>query len=96
MLNLIASSVGKEGENLDVVAFGDLNHFHNFNKQHGSTIGDAAIAHVGRLIDELFVDQCRAKAFRKGGDEFVYAAVQSEPARVREQSFLIFGLRLSI
>lgn len=70
-LDLAASSVGIGNENPDVVIFGDLNHFHNFNKQHGVELGDAAIALVGSLIAEIFVSDCKAQAFRRSGDEFV-------------------------
>jgi diguanylate cyclase (GGDEF)-like protein len=70
-LNLAASKFGTGGDNPDVVVFGDLNHFHNFNKQHGHVIGDAAIFRVGALIKSNFVDDCQAEAFRTGGDEFV-------------------------
>lgn len=70
-LSLASSSVGTGNDNPDVVIFGDLNHFHNFNKQYGVELGDAAIALVGHLIAEIFVADCKAQAFRRSGDEFV-------------------------
>jgi diguanylate cyclase (GGDEF)-like protein len=70
-LSLASSSVGIGNNNPDVVIFGDLNHFHNFNKLHGVELGDAAIALVGHLIAEIFVSDCKAQAFRRSGDEFV-------------------------
>lgn len=70
-LNKAASSVGTCEGNPDVVIFGDLNRFHNFNKLYGHTIGDTAIAHVGQLIEKHFVKECQATAFRRSGDEFV-------------------------
>jgi diguanylate cyclase (GGDEF)-like protein len=70
-LSKIASSIGTGGDNPDVVVFGDLNRFHDFNGQHGHDAGDAAITYVGKLIKKSFVDECQAKAYRRSGDEFV-------------------------
>ena len=77
-LEKVASSVGTGGDNLDVVIFGDMNHFHNFNERYGHDAGDAAITHVGRLVKEAFVDQCQAQAFRLSGDEFIILMAQNQ------------------
>src|SRR5947209_13463386 len=70
-LSQFTSSVGAGGDNPDVVILGDLNRLKALNNQFGLIVGDAAIGHVGRLIFNLLVEGCRAKAFRRSGDEFV-------------------------
>jgi len=55
----------------DVVVFGDLNRFKRLNDKFGHAAGDYAIGYVGAMIQELFVEKCRAQAFRQSGDEFV-------------------------
>jgi diguanylate cyclase (GGDEF)-like protein len=70
-LSQAASSVGAGGDNPDVVIFGDLNRFKSFNYRFGHIAGDAAIGYVGALIFQLLVNDPRAKAFRRSGDEFV-------------------------
>lgn len=54
-----------------IVIFGDLNRFKRLNDLYGYTAGDAAIRHVGTMIEDLFVKGCGAQAFRQSGDEFV-------------------------
>lgn len=56
---------------LDVVVFGDLNRFKRLNDKFGHAAGDYAIGYVGAMIQELFVEKCKAEAFRQSGDEFV-------------------------
>jgi diguanylate cyclase (GGDEF)-like protein len=70
-LEKVASLVGSGGDSPDVVVFGDINDFHNFNNLWGHEAGDAAITRVGQGIKASFVDECEARAFRKSGDEFV-------------------------
>src|SRR2546423_5452790 len=70
-LSQFTSSVGAGGDNPDVVILGDLNRLKALNNQFGLIVGDAAIGHVGGLIFNLLVEGCRAKAFRRSGDEFV-------------------------
>lgn len=54
-----------------ILIFGDLNRFKRLNDLYGYTAGDAAIRHVGTMIEDLFVKGCGALAFRQSGDEFV-------------------------
>jgi len=54
-----------------IVIFGDLNRFKRLNDQYGHTAGDAAIRHVGTMIEDIFVKGYDALAFRQSGDEFV-------------------------
>jgi len=58
-------------DSFDVTIFGDLNRFKRLNDLYGHTAGDAAIRHVGTMIEDLFVKGCGALAFRQSGDEFV-------------------------
>lgn len=67
----IAALVGTGEGNPDVVIFGDLNRFKALNDQLGHVAGDVAISAVGQLIQELLVEPCEAKAYRRSGDEFV-------------------------
>ena len=66
----MGSSVGTSEDHADAVVFGDINHFHAFNEQYGHDVGDAAITHIGGLI-ETIADECEAQAFRRSGNEFV-------------------------
>ncbi len=77
-LTQAASLVGAGEGNPDVVIFGDLNRFKRFNNQFGHIAGDAAIGYVGTLIFDLLVNGCRAKAFRRSGDEFVILLASPE------------------
>ncbi len=70
-LGQTAAVVGTGEGNPDVVIFGDLNRFKTLNDQLGHVAGDVAISAVGQLIQELLVEQCEAKAYRRSGDEFV-------------------------
>lgn len=54
-----------------VVVFADINRFKAINTEYGYAAGDAAINQVGILIQEFFVANCQAQAFRQSGDEFV-------------------------
>jgi diguanylate cyclase (GGDEF)-like protein len=55
----------------NVFIFADINDFKFVNGEYGYAAGDAAISSVGILIQELFVENYNAQAFRQSGDEFV-------------------------
>jgi diguanylate cyclase (GGDEF)-like protein len=70
-LRRIGKDVGTTREAPDVVVFGDLNRFKRLNDEHGHEAGDAAISHVGQVIDTLLVKGVGCRGFRRSGDEFV-------------------------
>jgi diguanylate cyclase (GGDEF)-like protein len=88
-LSEVASSVGIGGDNPDVVIFGDLDNLKRLNDNFGHAAGDAAINEVGKLIQNLFVKECKAQAFRRSGDEFVVLLSSNllEEFRTRASSF---------
>ncbi len=55
----------------NVVVFADINNFKNINTEYGYLNGDLAIAKVGELILEFFVDKLGIDAFHISGDEFL-------------------------
>ncbi len=74
--NSLALSEAKETfgiseDNPNIVVFADINDFKFINGKYGYANGDAAISQVGIKIQELFVENCKAQAFRQSGDEFV-------------------------
>lgn len=79
-----SSMVGPAQEQFDVVVFADLNQLKSLNERYGHVAGDAAISLVGGLIDELLVEGCGAKGFRRSGDEFVVLLSSHALDRFRE------------
>ncbi len=74
--NALALSEAKEvfgasEESPNIVIFADINDFKFVNGKYGSANGDAAISQVGIMIQEIFVKNCKAQAFRQSGDEFI-------------------------
>lgn len=53
-----------------VLVFGDINQFKAVNERYSHIAGDAAINRVGALLYEI-ATECRARAYRQSGDEFV-------------------------
>src|SRR6266576_3403523 len=84
-LGQIAAVVGTGEGNPDVVVFGDLNRFKALNDRLGHVAGDVAISSVGLLIQELLVDQCGAKAYRRSGDEFVILISKDKLDKFKER-----------
>lgn len=70
-LSEVKQVFGTSDENPNIVIFADINDFKFVNGEYGSANGDAAINRIGIMIDELFVEKCKAQAFRQGGDEFI-------------------------
>jgi len=70
-LRRIGMTIGAAEEALNVVVFGDLNRFKSLNDEFGHEAGDAAISHVGQVIDTLLVKGMDCRGFRRSGDEFV-------------------------
>jgi len=74
--NALALSEAKETfaateDKPNIVVFADADRFKAINTAHGQPGGDAAINQIGILIQEFFVKDCQAQAFRPSGDEFV-------------------------
>src|SRR5260370_10874618 len=80
-----SATVGAGGDDPDIVVVGDLNRFKRLNDQYGYNVGDAAISEVGKLIHELFVEQCECQAFRRGGDEFVLLLSSESLDRLKDR-----------
>jgi diguanylate cyclase (GGDEF)-like protein len=55
----------------NVVVFADINNFKNINTKYGYLNGDLAIAKVGEVILEQFVNKLGINAFHISGDEFL-------------------------
>lgn len=66
-----ASTVGFGKNNFAVVVFGDINKLKDLNDNHGHETGDLAIASLGQRLKRIAVEDCRGRAFRRSGDEFV-------------------------
>ena len=90
-LGQTAAVVGTGEGHPDVVVFGDLNRFKALNDQLGHVAGDVAISAVGQLIQELLVEQCEAKAYRRSGDEFVILLSKDKLDEFKEK-VLSFGV----
>ncbi len=67
-----AAQIGSNPAKPDVIVFGDLNRFKQINDQFGHSAGDAALRWAGELINTLFVQGCKARAYRRSGDEFIF------------------------
>lgn len=70
-LREISPFINRENRDFGAIVFGDLNRFKGINDMFGHQAADSAISQTGEKIKEIFVDSCRAKAFRQSGDEFV-------------------------
>lgn len=67
-------------EDFGVVAM-DGDAFGQLNKKRGHSAGDKAIKHFGEVLRQASVElEIPLRAFRKGGDEFVYAAPKAKLA----------------
>jgi diguanylate cyclase (GGDEF)-like protein len=80
-----AAQIGSNPEKPDVIVFGDLNRFKQINDQFGHSAGDAALRYAGHLIDTLFVQGCRARAYRRSGDEFILVLEKAKLEMFREK-----------
>ena len=73
----------KEGRPLAIALF-DIDHFKNFNDQHGHRIGDQALQvvanHIVRLSEPLARNDSRTLVARYGGEEFILAVSGPEAA----------------
>lgn len=89
-LNEDAPQIGRSPEKPDVIVFGDLNRFKQINDQFGHAAGDAALRYAGRLIDTFFVQGCKARAYRRSGDEFILVVEKAKLGMFLEKAPVAF------
>lgn len=70
-LRAVARLIDAGDSKFGVIVFGDLNRFKGLNDLHGHEAGDVAIYEAGERLRQVVIEELKAQAFRRSGDEFV-------------------------